>query len=240
MKVLVTITENVFNKTMNEYKQANATDYYTVGEGAYNRSKKVDTSVIWEPLKRFLSIAGYGAWHIKNGYTIMETGCMYRTCNGNTWGVYKDIDGKHYGFFSGFRSMVQHTPFPSNSPVIEYHTTGPSDMTWHQTEYDYCLNQGYDYALKRMSQELIDNSCDVFDMTVSETFKHLYSTFVRNGKDVQNDIRRLMFESAADAEAYILKVYRNRVFDAAYLQGKEAVAWNMLSEEVRERILKWS
>ena len=53
-------------------------------------------------------------------------------------------------------------------------------------------------------------------------------------------VARHSFKDSAAAESYILRTTRNKKIVPAEFDVKMKAAWNLLDEEVKSRILKWS
>ena len=232
MKVLVQISKEEFDSIHADYTARNQTDYYTAGEGKYISGKDIATENLFWPICCVANKKSYSedVYYIRPGFTINERGVMYRTSAGNTAGVFKNNNGKYYGFYSGRRSRVNDVPFGTGARVVEYSTDGAADMYWYETEASYCIRKGYEYSLGRLAANLY---------AYGENQKDIYVHWVRQGKDVERDLSEYALRGQ-DPETFLLKTFSGKKIPLDNLDGIYLAAWNMLPTETQERIAKWN
>ncbi|WP_436658717.1 hypothetical protein [Acinetobacter sp. P1(2025)] len=237
MKVLFKIQEQQFNAVMDQFRSANESDYYTVGEGAYNRSRYNfnEQNLQWFE-RAFVRHGGSLKNSVVAGYSIIEGGAVYRTSANNAWGVISE-NGEFYSFFSGARSVSKNIPV-SSGEIVFYESSAPSDMLWDESEFDYVVRKGAEYASSHLAKNCrfgIPTEAD------SRALQDIYFHF-ENSLEMTNHfdsmIHAEMFKGV-DIEGLFLKQYRNKKIDLAEMDSRLLVAWGMLDNEVQNRLLKW-
>lgn len=192
---------------------------------------------------------GYHANHTEQLYFKM-------TSSSNTWGVFKKND-EYFFFINAFRaatkqymsSEVWNYLVSNDIKPIYTNSKAPSDMKWHEEQYDYLVRKGlnnyldyitsYDeYQLNLLLQgEINDNGHIVRRYGYfGENEGGAYEYFL----DKYPNLNELIIQKTlGNPEQYLLNRYRNKKFKPENLTGKDLIAWDMLPQDVKDRLVKW-
>lgn len=185
-------------------------------------------------------------YHRYGYYINHEQQCYaYNTCAGNFHGVYKCREtGEYFAFMSGSRHAlsVPHSEEDKyNTPVL-YETTAPKEMYFFENQCDFMCRMGEKYSAKYFAEHCPDimfteyqqYSTDCYNMSDYDVYYH----FKRLNENFDNLIFAEIFKSISP-EQFLLNKYRNKKFKPELLSGKDLIAWNLLTQDVKERLVKW-
>lgn len=165
---------------------------------------------------------GYHIDHEKQIYA-------YSSCNGNFEGVYRQ-GGEYFYFYNGSRHWRNLQSY-SDCEVVLYETTAPKDMAFWERQADYLIRKGPETTAEYIAKHGEDSDSAV---QAKYHFIHLM------GEEEFNKILAKVALQEKDPEQYILRKYRNKRLSVNQFDEKDNIAWSMLSDNVRSRILKYA
>lgn len=251
MKVIFEISKSQFGVAKLEVMGSYDDDYYTrtgnrtsfitspdaTGEFQRVHARRVKALQSY-PAKAFIWEGNWGHLTDITGYVYNhEAGFYgYSTSAGNKWLVWKE-EGKFFCGYEGARSRVGF-PFEIASGVtpLVYESNGPQDMYWNETQSGY-LKRNRKAALEWFAKngepswpKSGENELDAWG----------YYSQVEGESEWRAAVARHTFKDSASAESFVLRATRNKKIVPAEFDVKMKAAWNLLDEEVKSRILKWS
>lgn len=244
MQVQLAITEKHFDAVVAGMTARNRNDYYTTGSGRHNCRVKLTDEKLEGMLPLERKFTGQTYYHphtafINNGYTILEDGlgACYRTSGGNIHGVYND-ESNYYAFYCGKRSRATDLlsvmlTTADKLEVVVYTTTGPQDMVWYETLSTYLIRKGSECAMQYFAKSGVVSD----NLTLEEHI--VLAHFTAIDPQFEKQIYATML-AGMDPETFILNTYRGKRIIPADMDPKSSAAWQLLSEEVQERILQWN
>lgn len=220
---------------------------YTIVDDSYSiSSTRCDVKVMDNPSFHCM---GYHANHAKQLYFKV-------TSSRNAWGVFKKND-EYFFFISATRastkqymsSDVWHYLIDNDVKPIYSNSNAPSDMRWHEEQYDYLTRKGLnnyldfissynDYQLTLLLQGEIDDEGYIVRRYeyFGENEGGAYEYFL----DKYPNLNELIIQKTlGNTEKYLLNKYRNQKFNPELLSGKDLIAWDMLPQDVKDRLVKW-
>ncbi len=153
----------------------------------------------------------------------------YASCAGNFEGVYQENGGYFY-FYNGSRHW-KNLEYLSDCEVVLYETTAPKDMKFWERQSDYLIRKGASFTAQYIAEHG-ENSQSVSNA------KHYF--YQKIGTQAFNKMPARATLSGQDPEQYILRKYRNKRLIIDKFDNKDEIAWSMLSDDVKERILKYA
>lgn len=198
----------------------------------FNVFKKV-SNCTWGNQFALNEIAPNMDWEIYThwGYLIDHERQLYAysSCAGNFEGVYKQ-GSEYFYFFNGSRHWRNLTPY-AGCEVVLYESNAPKDMAFWERQADYLIRKGAETTAQYIAEHGEDS-----DSAITAKYH-----FVREMGE--QEFAKLVAGVALrgkDPEQYILRKHRNKRLDVNKFDEKDNIAWGMLSEDVKERILKYA
>lgn len=203
---------------------------------------------IWNCHERLpLRLGGDCTIYTRWGYHINhERQCYaYSTCAGNFHGVYKCREtGEYFAFMSGSRHAlgVPHSEEDKNNVPVLYETSAPEEMKFYERQTEFLIRMGEKYSAKYFAEHCSDimftkykqYSADCYNISDYDVYYH----FKRLNENFDDLIFAEIFKSTSP-EQFLLNKYRNKKFKPELLSGKDLIAWNLLRQDVKDRLVKW-
>lgn len=171
------------------------------------------------------SIYTWWGYHIDHDRQIYA----YSSCYGNFEGVYKK-NGEYLYFYNGSRHW-RNLAIYADCEVVLYQTNAPKDMKFWERQADYLIRKGAETTAKYIAKHGEDS-----DSAIAAKYH-----FIREmGEQEFTQILAKVTLQGKDPEQYILNKYRNKRLSVNKFDEKDNIAWSMLSDNVRSRILKYA